>query len=83
MANKRGKSVSSDRFYLLTSKITVDGDYSHEIKITCFLKAMTNLDSMLETRDITQLTNIHVVKAMIFPVVMYRYKNRTIKKPEQ
>ena len=57
----------------LGSKITADGDYSHEIKRHFLLgrKAMTNLDSVLKSRDITLLTNVHIVKAMVFPVVMY------------
>ena len=57
----------------LGSKITVDGDYSHEIKTCLFLgrKVMTNLDSILKSRDITLSTKVHLVKAMIFPVVMY------------
>ena len=70
-------------FIFLGSYITVNGDCSHENK-TCLLpgrKAMTNLDS-LKSRDITLLTEIHVVKAMIFPVVMYRCENWTIKKAE-
>ena len=58
----------------LGSKITADGDYSHEIKRHFLLgrKAMTNLDSVLKSKDITLLTNVHLVKAMVFPVVMYR-----------
>ena len=69
-------------FILLGSKITVDGDCSHEIKRHLFLgrKAMTNLDSILKSRDITLLTKIHIVKAMIFPSVMYRCERRTLKK---
>ena len=60
-------------FIFLGSKITEDGDCSHEIKRHLFLgrKAMTNLDSILKSRDITLLTKIHIVKAMVFPVVMY------------
>ena len=67
------------------SKISVDGDCSHEIKRHLLLerKAMTNLDSVLKCRDITLPAKVHVVKAMIFQVVMYRYKSWTIKKPEQ
>ena len=63
-------------FIFLGSKITADGDCSHEIKRRLLLgrKAMTNLDSMLKSRDITLLTKIHLVKAMVFPVVMYRYE---------
>ena len=72
-------------FIFLGSKITADGDYSHEIK-RCLLfgrKAMTNLDSILKIRDITLPTKIHVVKAMFFPVVMYRCKSWTVKKVER
>ena len=71
MANRRGKCGSSDRFPLLGSKITVDGDWSHEIRGQLFLgrKAMTNLDSVLKSRDITLLTKVHTVNAMVFPVV--------------
>ena len=66
------------------SKITADGDCSHEIKRHLFLgrKAMTNLDSILKTRDITLPTKVHLVKAMVFPVVMYRYESWTIKKTD-
>ena len=68
----------------LGSKITADGDCSHEIK-RCFLlgrKAMTNLDNILKSRDITWPTKVHLVKAMVFPVVMYRYESWAIKKAE-
>ena len=66
------------------SKITADGDYSHEIKRCLLLgrKAMTNLNSILKSRDITLLTNVHLVKAMVFPIVMYRCESWTIKKAE-
>ena len=68
----------------LGSKITVDGDCSHEIKRCLLLgrKAMTNLDSILKSRDITLLTKVHIVKAMIFLVVMYGCESWTIKKAE-
>ena len=71
-------------FIFLGSKITVDGDCSHEIKRHLLLrkKAMTNLDSILKSRDITLLTKVHTVKAMVFPVVMYRCESWTIKKAE-
>jgi len=71
-------------FLLLGSKITVDGDYSHEIKRCLLLgrKVMTNLDSILKSRDITFLTKVHLVKAMVFPVVMCRCESWTIKKAE-
>ena len=71
-------------FIFLGSKITADGDGSHEIK-TCLLlgrKAMTNLDSILKSRDITLLTKVCIVKSMIFPVVMYGCESWTIKKAE-
>ena len=66
------------------SKITADGDYSHEIKRCLFLrrKAMTNLDSILKSRDITLPTKVHLVKAMVFPVVTYGCESWTIKKAE-
>ena len=71
-------------FILGGSKINADGDYSHEIKRHLILgrKAMTNLDSMLESRDITLPIKVHLVKAMIFPVFMYGCKSLTIKKAE-
>ena len=76
--------MESDRLYFLSSKITTDGDCSHEIKRYLLLgrKAMTNLDSILKSRDITLPTKVHLVKAMVFPVVIYRYENWTIKKAE-
>ena len=71
-------------FIFLGSKITVDGDCSHEIKrhLLPGRKAMTNLDSILKSRDISLLTKVHLVKAVVFPVVMYRYESWTIKKVE-
>ena len=71
-------------FILGGSKITADGDCSHEIKRLLFLgrKVMTNLDSILKSRDITLPTKVHLVKAMIFPVVMYGCQSCTIKKAE-
>jgi len=73
MANRGRNNGNSDRLYFLGSKITVDGDCSHEIKRYLLLgrKAMTNLDSVLKSRDITLPTKVHIVKAMVFPVVMY------------
>ena len=67
------------------SKITADGDYSHEIKRRLLLrrKAMINLDSILKSRDITLPTKVHLVKAMVFPVVMYGCESWTIKKAER
>ena len=71
-------------FLFLGSKITADGDCSHEIKRWLFLgrKAMTNIDSILKSRDITLSTKVHLVKAMVFPVVMYACESWTIKKNE-
>ena len=82
MANRRGKSGNSDRFIFLGSKITVDSDCSHEIKRSLLLgrKAVTNLDSILKSKDIILSTNVCTVKAMVFPVVMYGYESWTIKK---
>ena len=72
-------------FIFLGSKITVDGDCSHDIKRCLLLgrKAITNLDSMLKSRDITLPTKVHLVKAMVFPVVMYGCENWTVKKAER
>ena len=71
-------------FIFLGSKITADGDYSHEIKRRLLLgrKVMINLDSILKSRVITSLTKVHLVKAMVFPVVMYGCESWTIKKAE-
>ena len=71
-------------FIFLGSKITADGDCSHEIKRCLLLgrKVMTNLDSILKSRDITLLTKVHLVKAMVFPVVMYGCQSWTAKKAE-
>ena len=71
-------------FIFRGSKVTADGDYSHEIKRCLLLerKVMTNLDSILKSRDITLLTNVHIVRAMVFPVVMYGYGSWTVKKAE-
>ena len=73
-----------DDFIFLGSKITADGDCNHEIKRCLLLgrKVMNNLDSMLKSRDITLSTKVHLVKAMVFPVVMYGCKSWTIKKAE-
>ena len=73
MANGKKVEAVTDLIFL-GSKITEDGDWNHEIKRCSLLgsKAMTNLDSILKSRDITLLTKIHIVKAMVFPVVMYR-----------
>ena len=69
-------------FILGGSKITADGDCSHEIKLLLGRKVMTNLDSILRSRDITLLTKVSLVKAMVFPVVMYGYESWTVKKTE-
>ena len=71
-------------FIFLGSKITADGDCSHEIKRHLLLgrEVMTNLNSILKSRDITLPTNVHLVKVMFFPVVMYGYERWTIKKAE-
>ena len=73
MANRWGNKEIVTDFILRGSKIMADGDYSHEIKRHLLLerKAMTNLDSILKSRDITLPTKVHLVKAMVFPVVMY------------
>ena len=72
-------------FIFLGSKITADGDCSHEIKRRLLLgrKAMTNLESILKSRDITLSAKVHLVKAMVFPVVMYGCESWTMKKAEQ
>ena len=79
-----GKKETVADFILLVSKITEDGDCSHEIKRCLLLgrKAMTNLDSILKSRDITLLTTVYIVKAMVFPVVVCRCESWTIKKAE-
>ena len=84
MANRWQNNGNSERLYFLGSKITPDGDCSHEIKRCLFLgrKAITNLDSILKSRDITLPTKIHLVKAMVFPAVMYGCESWTIKKAE-
>ena len=71
-------------FILGGSKITADGDYSQEIKRHLLLgrKVVTNLDSIVKNRDITLPTKVHLVKAMVFPVVMYEYESWTLKKAE-
>ena len=71
-------------FIFLGSKITADGDCSHEIKRSLLLgrKVMINLDSILKSRDVTLPTKVHLVKAMVFLVVMYRCESRTVKKAE-
>ena len=85
MGNRCGNSGSSVKVYFLGSKITADGDCSHEIKRCLLLgrKVMTNLDSILKGRDITLPTKVHLVKAMVFPVVMYGCESWTVKKAER
>ena len=96
MANRWGSNGNRDRLFLGGSKITADGDCSHEIKRCLFLgrkimtnldsilrkKVMTNLDSILKSRDITLPTKVHLVKAIVFPVVMYGCESWTVKKTE-
>ena len=79
-----GKKDTVRDFIFLGSKIIADGDCSHEIKRRLLLgrKAMTNLDSILKSRDITLLTKAHLVKAKVFPIVVYEYKSWTLKKAE-
>ena len=83
-ANRWGNNGNSDRLYFRGSKIIADGDCSHEIKRCLLLgrKVMTNLDSVLKSRDIILPTKVHLVKAMVFPVVIYRYDSWTTKKAE-
>ena len=73
MENRRGTMETVADFIFLGSKLTADGDCNHEFKRHLFLgrKAMTNLDSILKSRDITLLTKVHLVKAMVFPVVVW------------
>ena len=84
MGNRWANSGNSDRLYLLGSKITADGVGSHEIKRRLYLgrKAMTNIHSILKSRDIALPTKVSLVKAMVFPVVMYGCDSWTIKKAE-
>ena len=84
MVNRWGNNGNSGNFIFLDSKITADHDCSHEIKRRLLLgrKVMTNLDSILKSRYITLPTKVHLVKAMIFPVVMYGCESWTIKKAE-
>ena len=84
MANRWGNSGNSGQLYFLGSKITAGGDCSHEIKRRLLLgrNVMTNLDSILKSRDITLSTKFHLVKAMVFPVVMYGCEIWTVKKAE-
>ena len=85
MANRWGETLETVRdFIFLGSKITADGDFSHEIETHLFLvrKVMMNLDSILKSRDITLPTKVHLVKAMVFLIVMYGCEGWTIKEME-
>ena len=84
MANRWETVETASDFSFGGSKITADGDCSHEMKRCLLLlgKAMTNLDSILKSRDITLPTKVHLVKAMVFPVVIYGFESWTIKKAE-
>ena len=84
MSNRRGKVEAMMDFIFLSSKITADGDYSHNMRRRWLLgrKAMTNLDSIINNRNITLLTKVRLVKAMVFPVVIYGCESWTIKKSE-
>ena len=85
MANRWETMETVTDFILGGSKITANGDCSHEIKRCLLLgkKVMTNLDSIFKSRDITLPTEVHLVRAMVFPVVMYGYESWTIKKAER
>ena len=82
MANRWQNNGNSERVYFGGSKITADDDFSHEMKRHLLLgrKAMTNLDSILKIRDVTLLTKVHLVKDMVFPLVMYECESWTIKR---
>ena len=84
MGNRGGNSGTVSDFIFWGSKITADGDCSHEIKRRLLLgkKVMTNLDSIFKSRDTNLPTKVHLVKAMVFPVVMYGCKSWTVKKAE-
>ena len=84
MANRQGNNGNSGRLYFGGLPNTVDGDHSHEIKrhLVFGRKVMTNLDSILKSRDITLPRKVHLVKAMVFPVAMYGCESWTIKKAE-
>ena len=82
MANRWENNGNSERLYFGGSKMTAEGDCSHEIKRCLLLgrKVMTNIDSILQSRDITLLTKVYTIKVMAFPVVMYGCESRVIKK---
>ena len=85
MGNRWGNNGNSDRLYFLGLQNHCDGDCSHEIKSHLLIgrKTMTNLDSILKSRDSTLLTKVHLVKAMVFPLVTYGCEGWTIKKAER
>ena len=83
MGNRRGNRGKSVRLYFWGSKITADGDCSQEMKRLLGRKVMTNLVSILKSRDITLPIKVHLVKAMVFPVVMYGCESWTVKKSER
>ena len=85
MGNRWGKSGNSVKLYFLGSKITADGDCSHEIERRLLLgrKVMTNLDSIFKSRDIILPTKVRLVKAMVFPVVLYECESWTVKNAER
>ena len=85
MANRRGKVEAVIDFLFSGSKIIANGDCNHEIRRQLLLsrKTMTNLDSVLKGRDITLPTKVHIVKAMVFPVVTYDYESGTVKKEKK
>ena len=85
MANRWETVETVSDFIFMGFKITADGDCIHEIKRHLLLgrKVMTNLDSIFKSRDITLPTKVHLVKAMVFPVVMYEYESWSVKKAEQ
>ena len=85
MGNRWGNSGNSVRLYFFGAPKSLHGDFSHEIKRHLLLgrKVMTNLDSIFKSRDITLLTKIHLVKVMVFPVVMYGCESWTVKKAER
>ena len=83
MANRWANNGNSADFVFLGSRVTADGDYSHEIKsLILGRKAVSNLDSILKSRDITLPTVVHIFKAMVFPIVVYGCESWTIKKDE-
>ena len=85
MGNRWGNCGNNDRFYFLGLQNDCGDDYSHEIKRCLLLgrKVMTNLDGIFKSRDITLPTKVHLVKAMVFPVVMYGCESWTVKKAER